>query len=44
MTCIKPEEILENMLQAGALKAKLPVKHMLLRGFMAGAFLGYATT
>lgn len=44
MTYIKPEEILENMLQAGALKAKLPVKHMLLRGFMAGAFLGYATT
>jgi formate transporter len=41
---VKPEEIVENMLQAGAKKAGLPVKDLLLRGFLAGAFLGYATT
>ncbi len=44
MAYIKPEEIVENMLQAGAKKAGLPVKDLLLRGFLAGAFLGYATT
>lgn len=44
MAYVKPEEIVENMLQAGAKKADLPVKELLLRGFLAGAFLGYATT
>jgi len=41
---VKPEEIVENMLQAGAHKANLPIKDLLLRGSLAGAFLGYATT
>jgi formate/nitrite transporter FocA (FNT family) len=44
MAYVKPEEIVENMLLAGAKKAGLPVKHLLMRGFLAGAFLGYATT
>ncbi|MCE7914901.1 MAG: formate/nitrite transporter family protein [Nitrosomonas sp. PRO4] len=44
MTYVIPEEILASMLQAGAKKASLPVKHLLIRGFLAGAFLGYATT
>ncbi|MCB1947682.1 MAG: formate/nitrite transporter family protein [Burkholderiales bacterium] len=44
MAYVKPEEIVENMLQAGAKKAGLSVKNLLLRGFLAGAFLGYATT
>ncbi|MBP9870926.1 MAG: formate/nitrite transporter family protein, partial [Nitrosomonas sp.] len=44
MAYVKPEEIVENMLLAGAKKAGLPVRHLLMRGFMAGAFLGYATT
>ncbi len=44
MAYVKPEEIVENMLQAGAKKAGLPIKDLLLRGFLAGAFLGYATT
>ncbi|MBX3616737.1 formate/nitrite transporter family protein [Nitrosomonas sp.] len=44
MAYIKPEEIIENMLQAGAKKADLPVKQLLIRGFLSGAFLGYATT
>ncbi|UJP05198.1 MAG: formate/nitrite transporter family protein [Nitrosomonas sp.] len=44
MAAIKPEEIIENMLQAGARKASLPVGQLMLRGFLSGAFLGYATT
>jgi len=44
MAYVKPEEIVENMLQAGAKKAGLPVVQLLLRGILAGAFLGYATT
>lgn len=44
MSYVKPQDIVENMLQAGAKKAALPVKHLLIRGFLAGAFLGYATT
>ncbi len=44
MAYVKPEEIVENMLQAGAKKASLPVKQLLIRGFLSGAFLGYATT
>ncbi len=41
---VKPEEIVENMLQAGVKKASLPIKQLLIRGFLSGAFLGYATT
>ena len=44
MTAIRPEDIVENMLQAGAKKACLTVKDMLIRGFLSGVFLGYATT
>lgn len=44
MTAIGPEDIVENMLQAGAMKACLTVKDMLVRGFLSGVFLGYATT
>lgn len=44
MAYVKPEEIVENMLQTGAKKAGLPVKQLLIRGFLSGAFLGYATT
>ncbi len=44
MAYVKPEEIVENMLRAGASKANLSVGSLLLRGFLAGAFLGYATT
>lgn len=44
MAYVKPEEVVENMLLAGAKKASLPVKQLLIRGFLSGAFLGYATT
>ncbi|MDQ6963487.1 MAG: formate/nitrite transporter family protein [Mariprofundales bacterium] len=44
MAYVKPETVVENMLQAGASKAELGVKDLLIRGGLAGAFLGYATT
>ncbi|MDQ6951832.1 MAG: formate/nitrite transporter family protein [Mariprofundales bacterium] len=44
MAYVKPETVVENMLQAGASKADLGVKDLLIRGGLSGAFLGYATT
>lgn len=44
MAYVKPEDVVENMLQAGAKKAGLSVKDLLIRGALSGAFLGYATT
>ena len=41
---IGPSKVVETMVDAGAVKAKLPVKDLLIRGAMAGAFLGFATT
>lgn len=41
MAYVKPEEIVENMLQAGAKKASLPVKHLLIRGFLAATQTGW---
>lgn len=44
MNYIKPQEILSNMIQAGAAKAVLPARDLLIRGVLAGALLGVATT
>jgi len=44
MSYVSPEDVVENMIKAGQAKAKLPVKDLLLRGALAGVFLGYATT
>jgi len=44
MAYVKPENVVENMLQAGEAKASLSVKDMLIRGALSGVFLGYATT
>ena len=44
MAYVKPEEIVENMLAAGAEKSNLSIKDLLIRGILSGAFLGYATT
>ncbi len=44
MPYVKPEAVVENMVQAGANKAKLPIKDLLIRGFLSGALLGFATT
>ncbi len=44
MAYIKPDQVIESMLQAGAKKANLSLKDMLIRSFISGVFLGYATT
>jgi formate transporter len=44
MAYVKPDAVMEQMIQAGAGKATLPVRDLLTRGFLSGAFLGFATT
>lgn len=44
MAYVKPELVVENMIQAGVTKSNLGVKDLLIRGFLGGALLGYATT
>lgn len=44
MDYVKPLEVVKNMVAAGDLKAGLPVKDLLLRGFLSGALLGFATS
>lgn len=44
MGYVKPEAVVEQMIQAGSYKAGLSAKDLLIRGFLAGALLGYAVT
>src|SRR5215475_4226022 len=44
MDYIRPTEVLKTMITAGATKAGLPVKDLLIRGFLSGALLGFATS
>lgn len=44
MSYVKPKQVVENMIQAGIDKAKLPVKDMVIRGILSGALLGFGTT
>lgn len=44
MSYVKPDIVLENMIQAGAAKAKLQARDLFLRGALSGALLGFATT
>src|SRR6266851_354149 len=44
MPYIKPDAVVEQMVTVGGAKAQLPVKDLLVRGFLAGALLGFATT
>jgi formate transporter len=44
MTLVSPNQVVESMIQAGAVKAKLPVKDLLIRGALGGAVLGFGTT
>lgn len=44
MSYIKPNQVVQNMIQAGADKALLPVQDLLIRGGLAGALLGFGTT
>jgi formate transporter len=42
--CVKPNEIIADALKTAAQKAELSVRDLLLRGILAGALLGYATS
>lgn len=44
MDHVKAPDVLKNMLLAGAAKAVLPPKDLLIRGFLSGALLGFATS
>src|SRR5712692_8045562 len=44
MDYVNPTELLADALQAAKKKAGLPVRDLLLRGILAGALLGYATS
>lgn len=39
----KPEKIVSDLVQYGVYKTTLPIKDMLIRGFLSGALLGFAT-
>ena len=44
MTIISPNQVVDSMIKAGEVKAKLPVKDLLIRGGLGGALLGFGTT
>lgn len=44
MDYVKPSEVAEVFVATGASKAKLKITDLLLRGFLSGAILGFATT
>ena len=44
MDCLKPNEIIAEALKTAVRKVELPVRDLLLRGILAGALLGYATS
>jgi formate transporter len=41
---VAPQELLQEAVQLAKRKSNLPVRDMLIRGILAGAFLGYATS
>lgn len=44
MDYVKPQEVIASMLAYGRDKAALPLRDMLIRGFLSGAILGFATS
>jgi formate transporter len=44
MSYVKPDAVLDHMVQAGVAKARLAPRDLLVRGFLSGALLGFATT
>jgi formate transporter len=44
MSYVKPDTVLDHMVQAGVAKARLAPRDLLVRGFLSGALLGFATT
>lgn len=44
MDYVQPKQLLRETLETACRKAELPIRDMLLRGFLAGAILSYATS
>lgn len=44
MDYVKPNEVVATMAETAVNKSRLSIKDMLLRGFLSGALLGYATS
>ncbi len=44
MDYVRPNEVIQTIAVAGQKKANLSILHILIKGFLSGAFLGYATT
>lgn len=44
MSFVKPEQVVENMVYAGAVKSNLSVKDLLIRSALSGVFLSYSVT
>jgi formate/nitrite transporter len=44
MDYVKPVEVVQNMVETAVIKAGLSVSDFLIRGFLSGALLGFATT
>ncbi len=44
MDYVKPAEVVKNMIETGAAKAALPARDLLIRGFLSGALLAFATS
>jgi len=44
MSYVKPDAVLDQMVQAGVSKARLAPRDLLVRGFLSGTLLGFATT
>jgi formate/nitrite transporter len=44
MSYVKPDAVVDQMVTVGGTKTQLSVKDLLVRGFLAGALLGFATT
>src|SRR3989441_8954151 len=44
MPYVKPDAVVEQMVQVGTVKSRLGVNDLLIRSFLSGALLGFATT
>ncbi|MHA2855561.1 formate/nitrite transporter family protein [Paenibacillus lautus] len=44
MDYVKPDQVMHDMIEAGAAKARLKISQMLIRGILSGAILACATT
>ena len=44
MDYVKPNQVMDDMIEAGAAKARLRTSQMIIRGMLSGAILACATT